>query len=251
LTKRKISIILKKIFFSNPEKESLDSSFVENVEVNYYGNVASPRIKNVEKIYFDKENAKVLDVGCASGRESFYLASKGYDVKGVDYSKPMIEYAKKRVGKRKKISFDNVDVRYLKELGEYDYVISLFSVLSFIPKFSDRRKSVVNMVNSLKPGGKLILDLPYGFGNFRIFMKQIAFYLLFILALKPRSFGDVYSNPTVPGSEMPNFQHYFNVKEVKNILKNIKNISFHFRFFNLYTGLKDKNNLLIVVEKNK
>ena len=249
--KRKIISILKKVFFSSPERESLNNSFSEYVEVDYYGNVHSPRVKYVEGAYFDKKKSKVLDVGCASGRESFYLATKGYDVKGIDYSGPMVEYATKRIGKEKNISFEKVDVKDLDEVEKYDYVISLFSVLSFIPKYLDREKSMKNMIKSLKPGGKLILDLPYSFGNWRIFIKQIVFYILFILALKPRAFGDVYSNPTIPGSKIPNFQHYFNMAEVKKIFLNIEDVSFEFKFLNFYTGLKDKNNLVVVAEKKR
>lgn len=47
--------------------------------------------------YFDKgvlKQGKALDVGCGKGRNSVYLAKRGFDVDGVDFSKTSIEMAK-------------------------------------------------------------------------------------------------------------------------------------------------------------
>jgi len=39
---------------------------------------------------------KVLDAGCANGRDTNELASEGFDVIGLDYNKDFIKDAKKR-----------------------------------------------------------------------------------------------------------------------------------------------------------
>lgn len=47
--------------------------------------------------YFDKgllKQGKALDVGCGKGRNSFYLAQKGFEVYGADFSKTSIEMGK-------------------------------------------------------------------------------------------------------------------------------------------------------------
>ncbi|RLE39309.1 hypothetical protein DRJ17_01150 [Candidatus Woesearchaeota archaeon] len=50
-----------------------------------------------EFISFLPKKAKVLDVGCASGRDVQYLIEDGFDTIGIDASKNLIDEAKKRV----------------------------------------------------------------------------------------------------------------------------------------------------------
>lgn len=55
--------------------------------------------------YFDRgllKNGKALDVGCGNGRNSFYLAKKGLEVEGIDFSKTSIEWGK-QIAKEKSI----------------------------------------------------------------------------------------------------------------------------------------------------
>lgn len=46
--------------------------------------------------YFDRgilKHGRALDVGCGNGRNSVYLASRGFDVQGIDFSETSIEWA--------------------------------------------------------------------------------------------------------------------------------------------------------------
>lgn len=48
--------------------------------------------------YFEKgllKQGKALDIGCGNGRNSIFLAQKGYEVYGIDFSKTSIEWGKK------------------------------------------------------------------------------------------------------------------------------------------------------------
>lgn len=49
-----------------------------------------------------EENSSVLDVGCSIGCHVMFLAEKGFNVVGVDYSRKMIEIAKKSWKKKYK-----------------------------------------------------------------------------------------------------------------------------------------------------
>ena len=247
--KRNISLILKEIFSSESKKVKI---FHEEEEVVYYNKKESPRIKLIEKLFLKKKGS-VLDVGCASGRESFYLAKKGFMVKGIDISKEMIYAAKKRRDreKLKNIKFEVADISSFKERGRYDYVMALFNVLTFIPDKEKRRQAIKNIIESVKPGGRAILDVNNKFGNIRIIIKQSVFKILFMLALKERPFGDVYSNPTLPGSKAITFQHYFSKREIELILKDITNIKYKMESVDLYTSKKDKNNMVFIIDKLK
>jgi SAM-dependent methyltransferase len=47
--------------------------------------------------YFDRgllKHGKALDIGCGNGRNSFYLAQRGFEVNGVDFSNTSIEWGK-------------------------------------------------------------------------------------------------------------------------------------------------------------
>jgi ubiquinone/menaquinone biosynthesis C-methylase UbiE len=45
-----------------------------------------------------KKRDKILDAGCGSGRDSVFLAKKGFEVCGIDFSKEAIKKAKEKFG---------------------------------------------------------------------------------------------------------------------------------------------------------
>ena len=53
------------------------------------------------KWYNFEKNLKVLDCGCADGRNSEYLINEGFKVTGVDFSPTVIERTQKRLPKGK------------------------------------------------------------------------------------------------------------------------------------------------------
>ena len=72
--------------------------------------------------YNFEKNLKVLDCGCADGRNSEYLINEGYDVTGVDFSKTVIERTQKRLPKGK---FITGDIRKLDKIesNSFDFLI--------------------------------------------------------------------------------------------------------------------------------
>lgn len=81
---------------------------------NFYSNKEKPIpfFKNIpdENLvsYVDSgllKHGKVLDVGCGIGRNSIYLANKGFEVCGIDFSKTSIEMAKE-TAKEQSIKID-------------------------------------------------------------------------------------------------------------------------------------------------
>jgi len=71
------------------------------------------------------KSCKVLDVGCGEGFYSIYLASKGFDVMGIDISENAIRIAKENAEKQNlKIKFIPLDVANLDKIKDkFDFIL--------------------------------------------------------------------------------------------------------------------------------
>lgn len=81
------------------------------------------------------QNKTVLDVGCGSGVYSAKLAMNGANVKGIDFSAPMLELAQKRATQHKvtdKCKFELNDFMKMDSSQQYDYSIAM-GVFDYLP----------------------------------------------------------------------------------------------------------------------
>ncbi len=101
--------------------------------------------------------ARVLDCPCGQGRHAHLLAEAGFDVDGLDYSKPLLEVAKRR-GTGRTLRYTQGDMRKLpaKWTGRFDAVVNLFTSFGFFDDPYDDRKVLAQFARVLKPGGLLI-----------------------------------------------------------------------------------------------
>ncbi len=99
---------------------------------------------------------KAIDVGCGEGFYSIYLASKGFDVVGIDLSERAIGYAKENASKRGlKIRFMKMDVSDLDKLNEkFDFVLEWTLMHHIMPP--QRQKYVEGIRSILNKGGKYL-----------------------------------------------------------------------------------------------
>ena len=152
------------------------------------------------KYYNFEKNLKVLDSGCADGRNAEYLINQGFKVTGIDFSQTVIERTKMRLRKGK---FLVADIRKLDlfEDNSFDFLIDAGALHVNYPE--DTPSIIKEYHRILKPLGKMFI---------RVFNKE-----------------DHTSNPifTVDeGNTMPVFGYsesvftnhikdYFNVKHKK------------------------------------
>jgi SAM-dependent methyltransferase len=122
-------------------------------EVNY--------IERLFAQYAARPIKTILDLGCGSGGHAIPLAQRGFKVTGVDRSAEMLNEAKKKTssGNPQFIQSDLTEV----ELGiEFDAIISMFAVFSYITENRDLARAFQIVRNHLQPGGLFFFDAWFG-----------------------------------------------------------------------------------------
>ena len=117
---------------------------------------------------------RILDLCCGQGRHSIALAKTGLDVTGVDLSEEMLEIAQSSAAKvlistasggnakdKGCLQLRQADMRSLPKDFEkqFDIVINMFSSFGYLESEDDDQQVLHEIAKSLKPGGKLLLDL--------------------------------------------------------------------------------------------
>lgn len=105
-----------------------------------------------------RKGGKILDAGCGPGVDVTYIASRGFDVIGIDLSEKMLEIAKR---KNPRIYFQKADMRKLNfKPNTFDGIIASFSLIHISKK--DVNKTVDNFYKLLKPRGVIYIGIQEG-----------------------------------------------------------------------------------------
>ncbi len=111
----------------------------------------------VELIETEKiKPCKSIDIGCGEGYYSIYLASKGFDITGIDLSEMAIQYAKENATSRRvNVHFEIMDIDDLEQSKErFDFVLEWGLLHHIMPL--QRQKYVENINKLLNQGGKYL-----------------------------------------------------------------------------------------------
>jgi len=138
--------------------EELFHDFAENYERESFTSGTTGEVEFIEReINFSRE-ARILDIGCGTGRHSLELTRRGYNVTGIDLSPSMIAKAKALAQKENlKIDFQVRDARDFDFMGSFDLAIMLCEGAFPLMETDEMNFSILlNAFKSLKPGGKLI-----------------------------------------------------------------------------------------------
>ncbi len=104
------------------------------------------------------KGGKVLDVGCAGGRDSKKFAAAGFDVTGIDIVDVFIEEAGKRVPKAKFLQIDLLDINFPE--NEFDAIWAQAVLLHIERK--DIPDVLAKMFKILKRNGKIHVAVKEG-----------------------------------------------------------------------------------------
>ena len=112
----------------------------------------------IEKLLRAEGVKTVLDMTCGTGSQVFYLAARGYDVVGSDFSPALIAIAREKAkAQHQDIRFVDGDMRDIK-LGQFDAVITIFNAIGHLTK-KDYETALHNIHANLNPGGVYVFDI--------------------------------------------------------------------------------------------
>jgi 2-polyprenyl-3-methyl-5-hydroxy-6-metoxy-1,4-benzoquinol methylase len=107
----------------------------------------------IKSNFKEKSNKKILEIGCGTGNNISFLAENGFDSYGFDASKTAVEYAKKKLKKKKLISniFVNTFTSYKYKKSFFDAVIDRSSLTC--ADMITIKKTIDKIYSCLKKGG--------------------------------------------------------------------------------------------------
>ncbi len=106
-----------------------------------------------------KPGQQVLDVGCGYGRHAMELAARGHSVTAIDLSLPLLLRGADEAQQRGLvINFVHGDMREMTYEAQFDAAYCLFSTFGYFDDDTNKRVAMA-IGRSLKPGGRLVLDL--------------------------------------------------------------------------------------------
>ena len=161
-------------------------SFWENLAVSKpVGKLVTHKDKNQVSIEMNtilrllKKSDKLLDVGSGNGFATSIYAKKCLKTVGLDYSKSMIESARKAF-QYKKLTFEKGDVLDLKyKKGTFSIVVSTRCLIN-LTSWEAQKKALLNIYNILNKGGRFILaeGVKQGRTNLNRLRKKMALPLM-------------------------------------------------------------------------
>ncbi len=140
--------------------EELFRDFSENYEKEIFTRGTLGEVDFFEKELNSNKSARILDIGCGTGRHSLELARRGYNVTGIDLSESMIGRARELAEKENlNIVFFTKDARDFNFNREFDLAIMICEGAFPLMETDEMNYSILkNAYLSLKPGGKFIFS---------------------------------------------------------------------------------------------
>jgi SAM-dependent methyltransferase len=137
-------------------KHWFDSSFYHKLYANRDEKEAAGFIDQLLTELQPVSHSYMLDLGCGNGRHSKHLASKGFNVTGIDLAASSIRHAKR--SETTALRFYRHDMRVHFGSQHFDYVFNFFTSFGYFKTAEEDQQVIGNISDSLKTGGILVMD---------------------------------------------------------------------------------------------
>ena len=150
-------------------KQQIIDTYNKSVELfaKKFDNLGA-RASDVKEIFkiIDKDNPKVLEIGCGNGRDTQEILKHTSDYLGIDISKEMIKIARQN---NPKANFRVADIE------SFEFSVNLDIVLAFASLIHTNKENfkiiLEKIFKALNPSGIILLSLKYG-ENYREITKE-------------------------------------------------------------------------------
>ena len=116
--------------------------------------------ENLLKLVPQRAAATILDSCCGVGRHALEFARRGFQVTGVDLTRPYIEAARESAAAEKlPIEFLIQDVRSFSRPDSFNLALNLFTSFGFFSSQREELDYLRNILRSLRAGGSLVIDV--------------------------------------------------------------------------------------------
>ncbi len=120
---------------------------------------ATTEVNNIIELVSPAPSSRILDAGCGPGRHALELASRNFQVTGIDLQTQYLETARSRIKETMvKPEFLRADLRDYSPGAIFDGAISMFQSIGYTNDPDDDLKICRNICQSLKTGGWLLLE---------------------------------------------------------------------------------------------
>jgi len=123
------------------------------------------RLTELLREYAEPASVRVLDLGCAGGRNAVVLAEKGFDVEALDASPAMIAKTRERVAAilgpaeaARRVRVGRMDELSPAPDGRYDLVVAL-GLYHCAQSRAEWDRALSETARVLRPGGKLLVSV--------------------------------------------------------------------------------------------
>jgi SAM-dependent methyltransferase len=156
--------------------EALFENYAQKYDNECYVQGTSGECDFIEQEIAHNKSAKIIDIGCGTGRHSIELTKRGYNITGVDLSDSQLKRAKEKAEQLNlKIDFRRHDARNLPFAGEFDLAIMLCEGGFSLMETDEMNYEILrNAAKALKNKGKFIFTTLNGL--FPLFHSVKEFY---------------------------------------------------------------------------
>lgn len=141
-----------------------DDGFWEKIETALFSGAriaeSEREVEAIISLTGIEPKARVLDLCCGIGRHSIEFARRGFEVTGVDRTAAYLARARKRA-RREGLDVDFImdDMRKFCRPSSFDLAVNLFTSFGYFENPSEERQVLTNILESLRRGACLLLDL--------------------------------------------------------------------------------------------